>query len=198
VLQAQQLLRALLGRDLAPDAEVAAECAAFVEQRLRAEREPHRAAVVGPALDLEVLERLVVLDLGAMPVPVRLREVQRRLVPALGAKVGGEVEARFAEAARQKAQAQLAVLYPEPVARQRPEITERIEAGTARQIGVGRTAAALRARCIFPRWLPGRHGRPNLPSTQFTGALSTSPAFNCISHSRTASRRRARFARALD
>src|SRR4029077_18683713 len=102
--------------------QVAAEPAVLVEQRLGAERQPQLAAAVRQALDLEVLERLVALDLGAVVVPVGLREGERGLVPAPSAEVQGEVDPRvLAEAARHVRETKLRVLDPEPVARKRAE-----------------------------------------------------------------------------
>jgi hypothetical protein len=93
MLQALQLHHALLRRDVAPDPEIAAERADLIEQRLCAQRQPHRATIVGEALDFEVLERLVALELPAVPVPVGLRQILRRLVPSIRAQVCREVDA---------------------------------------------------------------------------------------------------------
>src|SRR5262249_51047544 len=142
--------------DAATGPEVAAESAVLVEQRLRAEREPKLAAAVSKALDLEVLERLVALDLGAVAVPIGLRKVERGLVPAPCAEVQGEVDPRvLAEAARHVSQTKLRVLDPEPVARKRAEPAQRIVASARRRFrAIGHwllvlcTGLVLRRFCI--------------------------------------------------
>src|SRR5438132_10513202 len=91
VLQAQHLLAALLCRDVAADAAIALEAAA-VEYRLAAQRQPDAVAVAGGALDLEITERLAALELGAVPLPVRFGQVERRLLPALAAKGGARIQ----------------------------------------------------------------------------------------------------------
>src|SRR5437660_981757 len=116
MLEALQLFDALLLGDVAPDAQVATEATGLVEQRLAAQRKPDPAAIVRQALDFEILERLMALDLRAMRIPVGLGEVQRRLVGARGAKIGREVDPQMlAEPAGQIRETQLPVLDPEPV-----------------------------------------------------------------------------------
>src|SRR5437879_6515926 len=56
---------------------------ACIEDRLAAERQPDRAAVVGGHLELEIPERFAPLELAAVPVPILRSEVQRPLIAAL-------------------------------------------------------------------------------------------------------------------
>src|SRR5258708_11016315 len=82
VLEQEQLLGALLRRDIAPGAKVAAECAVCVEDRLAAERQPDRAAVVGGHLKLEHPEWLAPLHLAPPPGPIPPPDVSRPLLSA--------------------------------------------------------------------------------------------------------------------
>jgi len=92
VLEQEQLLGALLRRDIAPRAKGSRGSAACVEHRLAAERKPDRAAVVGGHLKLEIPERLAPLKLAAMPIPILRGEVQRPLIAAFVTEIGRQVE----------------------------------------------------------------------------------------------------------
>ncbi len=88
-----------------------------------------------------------------MPVPVGLGQVERRLVPALGAEVSRQVKAGvFAQPAREVSHAQPGVLHPEPVAGQRGEAVQRV-------LGDGRR---LVRGCFSPspQWLSGAQVSP--------------------------------------
>src|SRR5260221_8570849 len=89
VLEAQALLGALVIRDVAADAAVAAEASLGIEHRLAADREPAAAFSGSRALHLEIAERLVALELRTVARPVALPQIQPRLVPAPPAEGGG-------------------------------------------------------------------------------------------------------------
>jgi hypothetical protein len=171
VLEQAQVLDAPLVRYVASNAEVAAEAAVLVTERLAAEREPHGAPVVGYAVDLEVLERLVALELRAVAVPIGALQVERRLVAALCAQIRRKVDAEpIAKPARKVGQPQLRVLHPEPVARKRAEPAQRIVARGRLTLRVVLhrlrcTGLALRCSCSGTRLrYPGRiHGDPFPP-----------------------------------
>jgi len=93
MLEPQDLLAALVRRDVAADAVVALESPALVEHRLGAEREPYAALVGGDAPDLEVAEALVALELAAVVLPVVVGGVEAGL---LGELVRGVGEAELA------------------------------------------------------------------------------------------------------
>jgi hypothetical protein len=107
VLEAQQLVAALLRRDVAADAVVAGEGAVLVEQRLGAEGEPDAAAVGAEALDLEIAERLVALEVAAVLLPVVVGRVEPGLLGELVRGVG---------------QAQVPVHLPVPVGEEAAEM----------------------------------------------------------------------------
>jgi hypothetical protein len=106
VLEAQQLLAALLLADVAADAVVALEVALGVEDRLARQGEPHGAAARRDALDLEVAEALVALERAAVLFPV----VVRRLEPGL-----------LGELVRRIGEAELPVHLPVPVGKKAAE-----------------------------------------------------------------------------
>src|SRR5258708_30296512 len=88
----------------------------FVEHRFTAQRQPHRSPIRTGALDFEIEERFVPLQLGAVPLPVGLGEIQRRLLPALAADVKRRIDAgTLKEAARHRSDPELLVLFPVPV-----------------------------------------------------------------------------------
>ena len=113
------LLGALLRADVAADAAVAVEDPRLVEHRLAAERHPHAAPIFGGVLHLEIPEGLVPGKLRAVPLPVRLAQVERGLLPVLAADVregvGGVISG---PAARYHREAKLGVLLPVPVGEQ--------------------------------------------------------------------------------
>ena len=114
-----QLVGALAFRDVLADPAIAGETAGVVEHRLAAEREPDPAAAFTQALHLEIPERLVALELRAMLCPVGLGQVERGLVPALAAEVSFGIEpGLFPQRPRHEGEAELAVLFPIPVARE--------------------------------------------------------------------------------
>ena len=116
VLQAQQLLGALLRGDVTAHATVAGESAAFGDDRLARDRDPHRAAVGRDALDLEIAERLAPLELRAVAVPLRAVEVERGLVPARAAEIGRRIATGFlVEAVGDESEAVMLILLPVPV-----------------------------------------------------------------------------------
>ncbi len=146
MLEREQLSGALVLGDIPADADVTPEAASVLEDRLGAQRQPDHPAVVREALDLEIAEGLVALDLGAVPVPVRLRQVERGLIPALAAEVGRQIHARLLRrAARHEGEAQLGVLLPIPVA---GELAEAAEAEFARAPHVVRFAQIERNHVI--------------------------------------------------
>ena len=133
VLEAQALLGALVVGDVAADAAVAAEAAFGVEHRLAADRKPAAAAVGRRTLHLEIAERLVALELRAMPLPVGLGQVERRLVPAAPAEIDGSVEAGLlGEPFRHEGEAKLGVLLPVPVGRELGEFPKALLAAAKR------------------------------------------------------------------
>src|SRR6185295_11084250 len=72
VLHRLESVFALALGDVAADAAVADEASGGVEHRLAGERQPDRGAVGAGALHLEVVERLVALELRAVPRPAGL------------------------------------------------------------------------------------------------------------------------------
>src|SRR5260221_9129459 len=93
VLEAQALLGALVIRDVAADAAVAAEASLGIEHRLAADREPAAAFSGSGALHLEIAERLRGLGLRPVGGPAPLPEIQRPLGPRPPAPVGRGLEA---------------------------------------------------------------------------------------------------------
>ena len=175
VLEQEQLLGALLRGDIAPGAKVAAERAACIEDRLAAERQPDRAAVVGGHLELEIPERLAPLELAAVPVPILRGEVQRPLIAALVTEIGRQVERQIegcflAGAARQVREPQLVVLLPVPVGARHVDTA-------ARPVIRGRHIQGLDPLFLVSALsrAAGPHARPYAPLLQFTVALSGSP-----------------------
>src|SRR3954447_1194958 len=126
VVRAAQLrLGALAGGDVGADAAVAAKMARVVVDRLAGYRDPARAARGIGTLHLEVAERLVALEHGAVARPVFGGYVERRLVPALAAEVGRGLEAgALAHAARHEGEAEALVLLPVPVGRKLRQAAE--------------------------------------------------------------------------
>jgi len=121
VLEPAQVLQALELGDVAPDAAVALEAAALVEARLAAERQPYDAAVLGRVLQLEIAERLVPLELGAVALPVAFAEIQRGLIPVLAPDVGKRISGIVRTSARDHGEAEFRVLLPVPVREQLDE-----------------------------------------------------------------------------
>src|SRR5467141_1395143 len=170
VLQAQHLLGALVRRDVAADAAIALEAAAVVEYRLAAQREPDAVAVAGGALDLEITERLAALELGAVPLPVRFGQVERRLL--------------VADIARHVGEAEFGVQLPVPV---RGKLRQAAKAGRAcaqhafsraRAHGAAGRFGPATANCF--RWAgcaPAASCHRSLfPVREFTGAPTPRPA----------------------
>src|SRR5438105_55870 len=111
--------------DVLADAAISGELARLVEDRLAAERDPGRAAAGGDALHLEVLERLVALELRAVPGPVLLAQVRRRLLPASAAEIGARIEAGLLlEVRRHERDPESCVLLPVPVRRELEKAAE--------------------------------------------------------------------------
>ena len=169
MLQPGQLLGSLVSRNIPPDADVASEPAGVFEDRLAAERQPDHPAVVREALDLEIPEGLVAFELGAVPVPVRLRKVERRLVPTPGSKIGCQIYAGLLVLpARHESEAELGVLLPVPVARKLAEPAEAELARATRIVRLARigqagffASASLSFFCSFVRSrAAGRYDRP--------------------------------------
>src|SRR5260221_2916160 len=92
VLEAQALLGALVLRDVAADAAVAAEAALGIEHRFAADREPAAAFSGSGTLHLEIAERLLAPQLRTVTRPVPPARIHRRLVPVPPAEVGGGIE----------------------------------------------------------------------------------------------------------
>ena len=135
MLQPQELLAALLRRDVAADAAVALEHALGVEQRLAAQREPHAAAVAQRALDLEVAERLVALQAAPVVLPVVVGRVE--------AGLGGEGLGGVREP-------QLAVHLPVPVGEKPAERGRAITGKCKGERQNRRLYSSLRCSCQRP------------------------------------------------
>src|SRR3989454_7773319 len=170
VLQAQHLLAALLCRDVAAHAAIALEAAAAVEHRLAAQRQPDAVPVARSALHLEIAERLVALELGAVPLPVSLGKVERRPVPALAAEVGARIPTGpFVDVARHEGEPELGVLLPVPVRGKPGQAAEARSAagsfGPATRDCFPCAGCAPAASCHRSPASPQRHYWSNIPPT---------------------------------
>ena len=149
-------LAALTLGDVAADSAVAFERAGGVEHRLAAKRDPDRAGVGPRPLHLEVVKRLVALELGAVPRPVLFGQVERRLVPALAAKVGSGVKAGVLDR-RHEGEAELLILLPVPVRGKRGQAAETLLAFAHRLVRGDALADVSRDRCNDPTRARAQH-----------------------------------------